>query len=304
MKTHPNFYSIGEMAQLGRIPIKTLRYYDEIGLLVPSYRDPQSNYRYYTEDQLPMLYIIRKLKSFGFSLEDIRHLLKTPDITVVLRQLEGRSRELKEKIASLESLNHDLEATIARMKMGSSFISSFNNFDHPAAKERDHCDEILVENIPLYNCIYTRRLETEYQTPSVAINRWAQLLDLSHRHRLRTIGAITSTYHNPPLDQFWKNKCDLEVSLAVFEALDAPFFKVSGGYQAVTTIHVGSHDSLIHSHVRAIRWINANGYEISGPISDQYIISPFDVTNKEDYVTKVLIPVTPIKDEQKTHDHS
>ena len=289
MKQNKQYYSIGEVADLGRIPIKTLRYYDEIGLLVPCFRDAQTNYRHYSASQLPILFIIKKLKAFGFSLDDIKKITQTPDIAYVMRQLEGRSAQLKEKIASLETLNHDLEATIARMRMGTSFI---NSFDDPASNhKKDYWDEILLENIPLFNCIFTRQVETNYNNSADSFNRWTQLLDLAQKHKLRTIGVITSTYHNAPLDQFVKNDCDLEVSLPVFEALDAPFFKISGGYRAVTTIHIGSHATLIHTHIKAIKWINANGYQICGPISEQYIISPMDVTNEEDYVTKLIIPV-------------
>ena len=41
------YYSIGEIAEICNIPIRTLRYYDEIGLLVPEKRDIESSYRYY-----------------------------------------------------------------------------------------------------------------------------------------------------------------------------------------------------------------------------------------------------------------
>lgn len=44
-------YSIGKVSTACNIPIKTLRYYDEIDLLKPEYRDNDSNYRYYSKDQ-------------------------------------------------------------------------------------------------------------------------------------------------------------------------------------------------------------------------------------------------------------
>ena len=62
-----SYYSIGKVSTLCCVPIKTLRYYDKIGLLVPEYRKDESNYRYYTQDQILTLFIIRKL-SFWESL--------------------------------------------------------------------------------------------------------------------------------------------------------------------------------------------------------------------------------------------
>jgi hypothetical protein len=49
---------IGVFARLAEVSIKTLRYYDEVSLLKPSYIDDWSGYRYYTLDQLPRLYRI------------------------------------------------------------------------------------------------------------------------------------------------------------------------------------------------------------------------------------------------------
>jgi predicted transcriptional regulator YdeE/DNA-binding transcriptional MerR regulator len=66
---------IGEFARLARVPVKTLRYYDEIGLLRPSGVDRWTRYRYYTAEQLPALERIMALKRLGFSLEDVAFLL-------------------------------------------------------------------------------------------------------------------------------------------------------------------------------------------------------------------------------------
>ena len=44
---------IGLFSKLSRVSIRMLRYYDEMGLLRPAYIDPDSDYRYYREDQLP-----------------------------------------------------------------------------------------------------------------------------------------------------------------------------------------------------------------------------------------------------------
>ena len=55
-------YAIGEVSILCNIPIKTLRYYDEIELLQPKYRNTESNYRYYSKEQLTTLLIIRRLR--------------------------------------------------------------------------------------------------------------------------------------------------------------------------------------------------------------------------------------------------
>ncbi len=65
-------YKIGEFSKLANIPIKTLRYYDEINLFKPKEIDLFSGYRYYREEQLKDLKLFLSLKEVGFSLEEIK----------------------------------------------------------------------------------------------------------------------------------------------------------------------------------------------------------------------------------------
>ena len=63
---------IGEFSKLTGVSIRTLRYYDDIDLFKPSEIDLFTNYRYYSEEQIEDLELIHKLKSVGFSLEEIK----------------------------------------------------------------------------------------------------------------------------------------------------------------------------------------------------------------------------------------
>ena len=65
-------YKIGEFSKLTGLSNKTLRFYDEIGLLKPSRIDSFTNYRYYDEKDLEIYRKIIYLKSLGFSLVEIK----------------------------------------------------------------------------------------------------------------------------------------------------------------------------------------------------------------------------------------
>ena len=65
-------YKIGEFSKLVNVPVKTLRYYDEINLFKPQEIDLFSGYRYYSEKQIDDLEVILSLKEVGFSLEEIK----------------------------------------------------------------------------------------------------------------------------------------------------------------------------------------------------------------------------------------
>ena len=84
------YYSIGEIADLCSISSKTLRYYDAIGLLSPGYKNSDTNYRYYTKDQIFNVFLIRKLQALGFSLKEIQTLLEADDTQAYSNEVPER----------------------------------------------------------------------------------------------------------------------------------------------------------------------------------------------------------------------
>ena len=68
-------FKIGEFARIADVSIHLLRHYDDIDLFKPAQIDPQSGYRYYHADQLPMLHRIVALRELGMTLEQIATML-------------------------------------------------------------------------------------------------------------------------------------------------------------------------------------------------------------------------------------
>ena len=64
-------YKIGEFSKLTGLSIRTLRYYNDIGILVPEEVDIFTNYRYYGDKNLEDARLIGELKEAGFSLDEI-----------------------------------------------------------------------------------------------------------------------------------------------------------------------------------------------------------------------------------------
>src|SRR5262249_33541212 len=90
-----------EFSQLGQVTVRTLRHYDELDLLKPAYINPESDYRYYTIEQLPTLHRIIALKEMGLPLGQIRSLLADAVSAETLRgPLEEREQALERQVAS------------------------------------------------------------------------------------------------------------------------------------------------------------------------------------------------------------
>ena len=97
---------IGELSYLYNVSSRTLRYYDEIGLLKPSMVDKFSGYRYYNENKKKELERILELKNLGFTIDEI---LNNKDIDGKLKDLYNEKKDINEKINKISTINNDLK---------------------------------------------------------------------------------------------------------------------------------------------------------------------------------------------------
>lgn len=77
-------FSIGELATVFHVTPGTIRHYESLGLLKPSFVDPETNYRFYEFSRLEVLHTIRYLRSLGMTLEAIGEFLRDRNVSGIL----------------------------------------------------------------------------------------------------------------------------------------------------------------------------------------------------------------------------
>lgn len=97
-------YKIGEFSKLVNLSIKTLRYYDEIGLLKPDYKDEFSGYRYYTSTQTSIINKIKLLQEASFKLSEIKDIIDNNPNHVYSRKAQELIDLNRKRINALEKL--------------------------------------------------------------------------------------------------------------------------------------------------------------------------------------------------------
>ena len=105
-------FSIGEFARLGAVSVRTLRHYDEIGLLHPAKVDPNSGYRSYAADQLGQLNRIMALKDLGFSLEQTHKLVSGITLEELRGMLALRRAQLEQALDEYTTRLRGVEARL------------------------------------------------------------------------------------------------------------------------------------------------------------------------------------------------
>ena len=103
-------YKIGELSKIVDISIKTLRYYDEIGILLPAHIDQFTGYRYYDDESILNIEMIKSLKSVNFTLQEIKEYMINKDDKLFLNKQE----EIKKEIRFLEERYRKLSIMIKK----------------------------------------------------------------------------------------------------------------------------------------------------------------------------------------------
>lgn len=101
--------SIGKVADMMGVTVQTLRYYDNIGLVTPAYSNPETNYRYYSPQQLHFIDRIKYLQRFGISLDEIKTILIDNDISLLLSSLDTQKERYMQEIQDLKDKIDDIE---------------------------------------------------------------------------------------------------------------------------------------------------------------------------------------------------
>ena len=126
MKLH-----IRKFAKLTGVSVRTLHYYDEIGLLEPSFVDEHNGYRYYDENSLCRMQEILFYRELQFSLKEIRMILSSPDYDTQ-NALKEQKHLLTLKKERLERLISALDSAMKGEKIS---MEIFDNSEFEAKRE-------------------------------------------------------------------------------------------------------------------------------------------------------------------------
>ena len=113
-------FTISQLAKAAEIPTTTVRYYERIGLVEPEDRS-HGNYRLYGDESLRKVKFIKAAQSIGFTLDDVKALLATPDSTAdscreVQSLIEERLAEVDQRLKDLRHVQRVLKSSLEKCK--------------------------------------------------------------------------------------------------------------------------------------------------------------------------------------------
>jgi DNA-binding transcriptional MerR regulator/effector-binding domain-containing protein len=271
-------FRIGDFSRIARVSARLLRFYDEIGLLAPAHADAQTGYRHYTVAQLAQLNRITVLKDLGFSLEQIRDLLKSPpDADELRRLLLLRRKDVERTLAQeVQRLRH-IETRIAQIESDGTLS----------------VDDVVERAEPARRLLSVRR-----QVASFAEARGLIPLLREHSRALlpRAHGCQLVVVAHAP--QFESDELDAEFGFAV-EHLDlaAPpkgslltLRELPAVARMAVCVRVGLPEDAHLVTAKIGRFAAANGDQLDGP-SREVFLQPPDPARMHESVVEMQFPV-------------
>ncbi len=108
------YMSIGKVSKLKNVSIKSLRYYDQIGILKPAFVNTETNYRYYTNEQLYLLDAITVCIKLGIPLKDLNNYVENSSINLQKLLYDGKILA-EQKIMDIHNCLATLQETLQNM---------------------------------------------------------------------------------------------------------------------------------------------------------------------------------------------
>ena len=267
-------FKIGDFSKLSQVSVKTLRYYDEIGLLRPSEIDRFTGYRHYTASQLARLNRILLLKDLGLSLDQIGRLLKS-DLPPA--QLRGM---LKLRQAEIERSIEEEEARLARV------AALLNQIEQENVNMSTY--DIVIKKIAPVRVASIRDVVANYGAQG---ELWGELGAYLAQHNVKPVAPCLTLDHN---DSYKERDVDLEVCEVIDAALpvsDRVKVRELPAVEAMAcTVHHGPFPQLNQGYQALMQWAEANGYRFAGPSREVYLevsTTGDDSTN----VAEIQIPI-------------
>ena len=266
-------YTIGDFSKITGLTVKTLRFYHEQGLLIPSAIDDKSGYRYYDRSKVDAARVITSLKSLDLTVDEIGAILRDAKDDADLRDIMERQKAL-------------LESKIKRYRM---IVRSLNQFLAAEAETRKlmtkptfQVEEKTVEPMLIAGI----RMKGRYADSGTGFSRIGKSLG-------RYICGKPMLLHYDA--EFRQDDADFEACMPVRTEKQVDGIRVRriAGGRCVSCVHKGPYDQMGRSYAKILDYIRGKGYVVQMPTREIYLKGPGMIFagNPRNYLTEIQIMI-------------
>ncbi|MBN2115574.1 MAG: MerR family transcriptional regulator, partial [Anaerolineales bacterium] len=267
---------IGDFSKLSRVSVKTLRFYDEMGLLKPVEVDRFTGYRYYEFDQLPRLYRILALKDLGFSLEAIGHLLEGDLSTEQMRgMLKLRQAEIRQRVEEEAERLGRVELWLRQIEQE----DSMSKYD------------VVIKKVEPVKVASVRGVIPK---PNEQRPLWSELWSYLKPQHVQPSGPCFTLYHDTEYrERDWDVEVCEQINVELAPTQRVNVYSLPSVETMACTVHAGPFVTIGEAYDAILKWMDENKYQIVGPSREIVLREPQPNNSQNDAgtVTEIQYPV-------------
>ena len=265
---------IGEFSRLMQVTVKTLRHYEQKGLLLPNEVDEWTGYRYYSIDQMQRLNTIRDLQRLGFTLDEIKELYEDDSHTPSISQLDAKIKDTEAKLQQL----------IARRER----LLDWRN----SRKEMKTMEKFSIQSLPEIIVASHREIIPNYAALGpLCVNKIGPEMQRLGC-KCPPPGYCFTIEHNK---EYKPTDIDIEYCEQVEEMGTSSdiiqFKRLPAVPKALCMKHIGPYERFYESYTEAFRYMEEQGYKIAGHPRTCYVDGVWNQEDPEKWLSIIQIPI-------------
>lgn len=278
MQDKKELYSIGQASKMAEVSTRTLRHYESIGIIKPDFVK-ENGYRYYNEDTIMMMSIIKYLQFMDFSLDEIKEFIMKANyqdidesFTELIKNTEDEIEKLKERLRIIKDW-HDL------INEGASAFTLGNNL--PSIKYFEEKELIA----------YPFEFDYKYEEAILSLD----FTNFVKNQKNKITGPVM--FYFPSFVERIKREGENRNIDAVYiqntvkdiENKDYVYKREKGFYASI--YHFGTYKNIKKSYKKLIDWSKSNRYKLKKYSIERFVIDTWTFRDRNQYLTEILIPI-------------
>ena len=264
-------FSIGEFSKITGFSVKTLRFYHEKGILLPSCVDDETGYRYYDQNCVDRARVVAHLRKMEFPVSRIKEILdQCDDEADLLGYLQRQKHVLEERIQQYQSVVISLDE----------IISNEREARMAAENSTYEVEEKVLEPMLIAGV----RFKGKY---SECGKRFAQIGKALGRF---ISGKLFCLYYD---GEYKEDDADIEACMPIRKQVEAEGISVRQlpGGRCLALLHKGPYEQLGRSYSKILQYVKQKGYETILPTREVYLKGPGMLFrgNPKNYLTEIQI---------------
>lgn len=273
-------YSIGKAAEICDVSQRTLRYYEERGLIKPD-RISESRYRYYGAQTMRTVQVIRYYVEEGFSLDEVEEILNVKSYDDFQAIFEKHMEDTKAKIRFYHQRLDSMTGWYNLIVEGKRVL-----------KYSD--DSVRMRYIPETLFFYIAEEEADFQDREREAELEIKYLSESkaNGHSMIDVGGAFIVWHESSEKRINSEVQKIKIMQTAYPNSESDHGTIRiDGFNAICTYHIGSLDNIADSYRRAIEWAEEHNFVLKHDCYEKRILDIYSTDDESNYVTEIILPI-------------